>query len=106
MTFVYQVTFDIKPDQMEVLEIGASLERVLAYLRMLLPSEMGFINARAMYSLDIADHTHLVFQSNWDTWEDIKLHRESSLLEDRILKEFHPHVPLDDLDAHVFEEVT
>jgi hypothetical protein len=105
MAFVYQVTFDIEPKQMDELEIGASLERVLGYLRTLLPSEMGFISARAMYSLDIPDHTHLIFQSMWDTWADVKLHRNSSLLEDKILKEFQPHVPLKDLKAHVYEEV-
>ncbi|MFN2136199.1 MAG: hypothetical protein ACK2UK_09610 [Candidatus Promineifilaceae bacterium] len=105
MAYVYQVHFDIEPEQMNQLEIGASLERVLGYLRTLLPSQMGFISARAMYSLDIPEHTHLVFQSTWDTWEDIDEHRHSALLEKKILVEFQPHVPLEALAAHVYEEV-
>lgn len=105
MAYVYQVTFDIKPDQMGQLEIGASLERVLGYLRTLLPSQLGFITARAMYSLDAPHTTHLIFQSVWDTWDDISAHRNSSLLEDKILTEFEPHVPLENLVSHVYEEV-
>ncbi|MFN2106557.1 MAG: hypothetical protein ACK2UJ_16895 [Candidatus Promineifilaceae bacterium] len=105
MAYIYQVYFDIAPEQMNQLEIGASLERVLGYLRTLLPSQMGFISARGMYSLDIPDKTHLVFQSIWESWEDIDAHRRSSLLEDKILVEFEPHVPIDNLKAHIYEEV-
>jgi hypothetical protein len=105
MAYIYQVYFDITPEQMNQLEIGASLERVLGYLRTLLPSQMGFISARGMYSLDIPDKTHLVFQSIWETWEDVDAHRHSSLLENKILVEFEPHVPLEHLQAHIYEEV-
>ena len=105
MAYIYQVTFDIKPEQMEQLEIGAPLERVLGYLRTLLPSQIGFITARAMYSLDVPNTTHLIIQSVWDTWDDVSSHRRSSLLEDKILKEFEPHVPLEKLVSHVYEEV-
>lgn len=105
MAYVYQVTFNIDPEQMEQLEIGASLERVLGYLRTLLPSQIGFIAARAMVSLDMPDVRHLVFQSVWDTWDDVSAHRRSSLLEDKVLKEFEPHVPLEDLVSHIYEEV-
>jgi hypothetical protein len=51
----YQIGFDIRPEQMSELEIGASLERALGYLRILLPGETGHITSRAMYSLDRAD---------------------------------------------------
>lgn len=105
MAYVYQVMFDIPAEQMDQLEIGASLERVLGYLRTLLPSEPGFITARAMFSLDVPQGTHLVFQSVWDLWDDLSSHRHSSLLEDKILKEFEPHVPLENLVSHVYEEV-
>ncbi|MGD2078882.1 MAG: hypothetical protein PVH18_10890 [Chloroflexota bacterium] len=105
MAYIYQVYFDIEPEQMNQLEIGASLERVLGYLRTLLPSQMGFISARAIYSLDIPEKTHLIFQSIWDTWDDIDAHRNSSLLENKILAEFEPHVPLENLVAHIYEEV-
>lgn len=105
MAYVYQVTFEITPEKMNQLEIGQSLERVLGYLRTLLPSQMGFITSRAMYSLDFPKRTHLVFQSVWETWDDVTAHRDSSLLEDKILKEFEPHVPLEDLSSHLYEEV-
>jgi len=71
MAYIYQVRFDIDPDQMNQLEIGASLERVLAYLRALLPSQMGYISAQAMFSLNIPDRTQPIFQSIWETWDDI-----------------------------------
>jgi quinol monooxygenase YgiN len=90
---------------MEQLRIGAALERVLGYLRTLLPSETGYITARAMYSVDRDDRTHLVFQSVWETWEDLEAHRESELAEDKVLTEFEPHVELNDLVVHVYEEV-
>jgi hypothetical protein len=105
MAFVYQVGFDIRPDQMNQLQIGAALERVLGYLRSLLPSESGFVSARAMYSLDIPDETHLVFESVWEMWEDVDAHRRSSLAEDKVLTEFEPHVALEDLIVHVFQDV-
>jgi hypothetical protein len=105
MAYVYQVNFDIKFEQMEQLEIGAPLERVLGYLRVLLPSQFGFITVRAMYSLDIPNNTHLIFQSVWDTWDDVASHRKSGLLEDKILKEFEPHVTSGKLVSHIYEEV-
>lgn len=105
MAYIYQVTFTIAPDEMDQLQIGHSLERTLGYLRTLLPSEPGFITSRALYSLDYAERTHLIFQSEWVQWEDVKAHRASALLEDKILQEFQPHVPLEHLNAHIYEEV-
>jgi quinol monooxygenase YgiN len=105
MPYVYQVSFDIQPDQMSELQIGASLERVLGYLRSLLPNEIGFVTARAMYSLDLPDTTHLVFESVWESWEDLESHRQSELAEAKVLAEFEPHVSTEHLVAHVFEEV-
>lgn len=105
MAYIYQVSFNVGLEQMNQLEIGASLERVLGYLRTLLPSQLGYISARAMYSLDITDKTHLIFQSVWETWSDVSTHRKSSLLEDKILSEFEPHVPLENLVSHLYEEV-
>ena len=105
MAYVYQVSFDIRPEQMGQLEIGASLERVLAYLRALLPSEAGYITSRAMSSLDYPERTHVIVQSVWDSWEDLARHRRSSLAEDKVLSEFEPHVALGDLAVHAYEEV-
>jgi hypothetical protein len=106
MAYIYQVSFDIRPDQMSELQIGASLERVLAYLRTLLPSEPGHVTSRAMYSVDIPDRTHLVFQSVWEGWDDLENHRGSSISEDKVLTEFEPHVELENLVVHVYEEVS
>jgi len=105
MAYIYQVSFDIQPDQMDELEIGAALERVLAYLRALLPSEPGYISSRAMSSLSDPDKTHLIVQSVWDGWSDMEQHRHSSLAEDKVLAEFQPHVSLQDMSACVYQEV-
>ena len=106
MAFVYQVNFDIEPEQIGQLEIGAPLERTLGYLRTLLPSSEGYINARAAYSLDDPDHIHVIFESTWDTWAYLKAHSESGLAENKVLVEFAPHVDLKDLTSRVYEEVT
>jgi len=105
MAYVYQVSFDIRPEQMDELEIGASLERVLAYLRALLPNEAGYITSRAMSSLDVPDRTHVIVQSVWNSWEDLARHRQASLAEDKVLSEFEPHVTLEGLTVHAYEEV-
>jgi hypothetical protein len=105
MAYVYQVSFDIRPDQMSELDIGASLERVLGYLRILLPAETGFVTSRAMYSVDIPETTHLVFESVWEIWGDLDSHRRSSLAEDKVLTEFKPHIALEDLSVHSYQEV-
>ena len=107
MAYIYSISFDIGPDQMDELQIGASLERTLGYLRTLLPSEMGFITARAMYALEADDkgEIDLIFQSVWDRWEDLEMHRTSLLAEDKILREFEPHVELADLRVRIYEEV-
>jgi hypothetical protein len=105
VAYVYQVSFDIRPDQMNELQIGASLERVLAYLRALLPGQPGHITSRAFYSLDVPDCTDLIFQSIWEAWDDLEAHRGSSLAENKVLTEFQPHVTLGDLVVRVYEEV-
>ncbi|MFL7795172.1 MAG: hypothetical protein AB8I69_23735 [Anaerolineae bacterium] len=106
MAYIYQVGFDIRPDQMSELQVGASLERVLAYLRALLPGEVGYITARAMYSVDVPDRTHLIFESVWEGWDDLESHRRSSISEDKVLTEFKPHVELQDLTVRAYEEVS
>ena len=105
MAYIYQVSFEIEHNQVEQLRIGANLEEVLGYLRTLLPNMPGFITARAMFSVDKATKTHLLVQSIWDQWEDLVNHRKSNLAEQRILSSFEPHVRLEDLTVHIFEEV-
>jgi hypothetical protein len=107
MAYIYSISFDIAPEKMDELRIGASLERTLGYLRTLLPSEIGFVTARAMYALnpDKDGEIDLIFQSVWDRWEDLQAHKESSLAEDKVLREFAPHIKLEDLRVRVYEEV-
>jgi hypothetical protein len=106
MAYIYQVSFDIEPDQMDQLQIGGALERVLGYLKMLLPVDDGYITARAMSSLDLPDRTHLVFESIWEHWQDLEAHRNSQLAENKILTEFEPHVQLEHMTTHIFTEVS
>ncbi|MBU0496190.1 MAG: antibiotic biosynthesis monooxygenase [Chloroflexi bacterium] len=105
MAYVYHIDFDIRPGQMSELAIGTSLERILGYLRALLPSQPGHITTRVLRSVDIPDRTHLIVQSMWETWGDLQRHRQSSLAEDKVLTEFQPHVALADLTVHVYEEL-
>lgn len=105
MAFTYLIHFKIKHEDMSQLKIGSSLERTLGYLRTLLPSEEGFITARAMHTLQSEDPVRLILESTWDTWDDLKRHLDSSLAEDKILKEFEPHVELEDLTTRIYEDV-
>lgn len=105
MAYTYILRFYIKPEQMSELEIGSSLERVLSYLRTLLPSEDGFITSRALYSLEQEETVELLFESVWDNWEAIQAHRNSALSEDKVLIEFGAHVQRDALNIRLYEEV-
>ena len=105
MAYIYQVSFDIRPDQMDQLHIGGALQRVLGYLKTMLPVEDGYITARAMSSVDRADATHLVIESVWNSWEDLEAHRNSQLSERQVLAEFEPHVQMENTATHIFTEV-
>jgi hypothetical protein len=105
MAYIYEVSFDINSDQLDALKIGASLERVLGYLRTLLPNEMGYITTRALFSLSSEETTHIVFLSEWNEWEDLEHHRKSPLLEDKIILEFSPHIQLEHLVKRIYSEV-
>ena len=45
MAYIYEVSFDINKNQMSQLQIGQPLERVLGYLRTLLPGEPGYVTS-------------------------------------------------------------
>ncbi|HEY5549463.1 MAG TPA: hypothetical protein VIL17_07750 [Coriobacteriia bacterium] len=105
MPYIYEVSFDILPERMDELEIGHSLERVLGYLRTLLPNQHGFMTSRALYSIDDPSHTRVVFLSEWGSWEALEKHRASALLETKALCEFEPHMLPGDLTTRIFAEV-
>lgn len=105
MAYTYILRFYIKPEQMSELEIGSSLERVLGYLRTLLPSQDGFITSRSLYSLEQEEAVELLFESVWDSWEAIQAHRDSALSEEKVLIEFGTHIQRADLNVRLYEEV-
>jgi hypothetical protein len=106
MAYIYEVSFEINKNQMSQLEIGAPLERVIGYLRTLLPGEPGYVTSRAMYSINDLDNTNLVIQSVWERWDDLEIHKNSTLAEQKSLIEFTPHINEDALRVCIYEEVT
>lgn len=105
MAYVYQVCFDIRPDQVETLVVGASLQRVVGYLRTLLPAQDGYISSRAMNSVEAAPKTLIVVESAWEDWDDVVAHRESRLAEDKILVEFGNGILDGALSVRIYEEI-
>lgn len=105
MAYIHEVGFDIFPEEMEQLRIGAALERTLGYLRTLLPNQPGYITARAMFSLDRPETIHLIFQSVWETWDELEAHANSRLAEYQVLEDFEPHVELEEISVHLYQEV-
>jgi quinol monooxygenase YgiN len=105
MAYVYEVSFNIHPDQMDELAIGGALERVLGYLRTLLPGEPGFISSQALRSVGASHPIRIVVWSEWQNWEDLLAHRNSRLIEDKVLLEFDPHIKLEHLTQNMYSEV-
>lgn len=105
MAYMYSVSFDIPSDRMSELETGAALERVLGYLRALLPNESGFTTVRALRSVGVDNGISVLVESVWETWDDLVNHRRSSLSEDKVLEEFKPHVEIGDLKVRTYDEV-
>lgn len=105
MPYVYEVSFNIRHDQMSQLEIGQSLERLVGYLKIRLPVQSGFVVADAWYTVDDPDVTRVVARSEWGDWADVEEHRASSILEDHLFEEFGPHVHKDNVTIRTYAEV-
>jgi hypothetical protein len=105
MAYIYQIGLEIGADQMSELKIGSSLERVLGYLRTVLPSQEGYITSRAMHSLENESRVRVVVESVWQDWETFLEHRKSNLAEDKIVVEFEPHITLNELERSAYIEV-
>lgn len=105
MPYVYEVSFEITPQQMTQLEIGHSLERLVGYLKIRLPVQPGFVFADAWYSVDDPSATRVVTRSEWSDWTDVEQHRRSSMLEDHLFEEFDPHVSRDNVTIRTYAEV-
>ncbi|MDK2980491.1 MAG: hypothetical protein PWQ55_838 [Chloroflexota bacterium] len=105
MAYLYQVSFNVKPDVLSKEKINVSLRKVLGYMKTLLPSQEGFIDARTLLSLNEKDNTYVVCISEWEYWENLEEHRKSSLSEDKIVEEFGPDIKKKDLIVRIYEEV-
>ncbi len=106
MLYIYQTSFDIDTDNVDQLQIGRSLQLSLAYLKAFLANEPGFINARAMYSLEHEKRIHVYFESSWEDWGTLTAHREKSpFAEEKMFHRFELQVTPHDLIDHVFEEI-
>ncbi len=105
MPYLYEVSFNIRHDQMSQLEIGQSLERLVGYLKIRLPVQSGFVVADAWYTVDDPDVTRVVARSEWSDWADVEEHRASSILEDHLFEEFGPHVDKDNVTIRTYAEV-
>lgn len=106
MPYIYQTKFDIETKDINQLEIGRSMQLSLAYLKSFLANEPGFINARAMYSLEHGEITHILFESTWEDWASLQNHRETSpFSEDKMLHQFELKVYPFNIGSHIFEEL-
>ncbi len=106
MPYIYQTTFDIETKDINQLEIGRSMQLSIAYLKAFLANEPGFINSRAMYSLERGEITHIYFESTWEDWASLKNHREKSpFAEEKMLHQFELKVYPFNVGTHVFEEL-
>jgi quinol monooxygenase YgiN len=70
-----------------------------------LPNEHGFMTSRALYTIDDPTHTHVVFLSEWGSWEALEKHRDSALVETKVLSEFEPHITREDMSVRIYAEV-
>ena len=106
MPYIYQVGFILDRSDIATLSMGSSLQRLISYVRALLPNEPGYITSRAMYSIGDTEKSHLIFESVWQTWEDIDHHRgEFKLNVEHLLQDIEFKVELQDLQTHIYEEI-
>ncbi len=104
MPYIYEISFDIDPGKMSGLHIGGNLERVIGYLRTMLPTMPGYVMSRGMYSLDIPEKTHIILMTVWMTWADLDEHRRSRLSETQALAQFG-HIKPEDMTVHMYQEI-
>jgi hypothetical protein len=105
MPYVYEVSFDITPEQMTQLEIGQSLERLVGFMKIRLPVQRGFVFADAWYSVDDPETARVIARSEWSDWSDVEAHCRSAVLEDHLFEEFDPHVNKDNVTIRTYAEV-
>ena len=106
MAFIYQVSFTIpRNSKEEEQSIGLFLERMMSYLRMILPGEPGYLTMKAMYSVDGGDSLCVLLHTAWENWGDLARHKDSNLAEDRLLPKFDLCFEECQITARVFTEL-
>jgi hypothetical protein len=105
MAYAHVVTFDIKPEFEQALRLGTPLERALQYMRAILPNSQGYLSSYGLRTVGNRGNINVLFISLWETWEDLERHRASGLIEQNLIEEFEPHVPLEDMTIRIYEEV-
>jgi hypothetical protein len=90
MPYSYHVEFDMDPGRMNLLEVGGELETIAATLKALLPGEEGLVSSRTLYSLDRPEAVRVVFESEWEDWDDLVRHREGELDEYKYVTAWAP----------------
>lgn len=105
MPYVYEVSFDLPREKMTELEIGDSLERLVGYMKVRLPSQRGFVYVDAVYSVDDPQTIHVITRSHWSDWTDVLNHREAGLIEDQVFEQFEPHIARDAIRIRSYAEV-
>ncbi len=106
MPYIYEVSFNVPREKMTELEIGQSLERLVGYMKVRLPSQRGFVFSDAFYSVDDPAGLRIVMRSEWSDWTDLQNHCNSSaLVEDQAFEQFAPHVSSEDITVRKYAEV-
>ena len=106
MPYINQITFDVETSNLDQLQIGRSLQLSIAYLKSFLADEPGFINARAMYSLEPGNLVNIAFESSWEDWDYLDQHRNRSpFTEEKMLTRFEMKVSPLNLANHIYEEI-
>ncbi len=105
MSYLYQVSFNIDPKILSGDKLNVPLEKVLGYMKTLFPSQKGWMDARAFFTLNEKNNTYVVCSSEWEGWEDLANHMKSKLSEDKVLEEFGPDIKEKDLIIRIFEEI-
>lgn len=105
MPYIHAVWFDLPSAKADELQIGAGLQRVIGFLRSVLPNEPGFVTARGFYSIDGGDTIHIEFQSVWQDWDSLVTHQSTSFAAEKILAHFQDIVPREAFTARTYQEI-
>jgi hypothetical protein len=105
MPYIYELSFDIPAEKARAIDrVGARLDRVVAYLRSILPDFEGYWGSRGMYSIDTAGVVRIRYESTWENWHDMEEHLRSGFQEAKVFERFG-HVAPDDMMIRIYEEV-